>query len=122
MSGRSVIIENRWTWGNIAQIVTLVITIIGVGIAIGSFGERLVALERSSTQSNQDSRTLIKVEEQVSNLNKGQDAMREEVSRIAESIYRIERAASLASSPVSICPTEKPVLVASHCRTLPMLD
>lgn len=104
----SNMVENKWTVQGIAQLVGLVVTIIGMGIAIGSFNYRLVAVEEASKQSSLDSRTLIRVES--------------DVAYIKESIQRIERATSLASAPLSMCPTEKPILVASHCRSYPSVD
>lgn len=101
-------IENKWTVQGIAQLIGLVVTIIGMGIAIGSFNSRLLAVEESSRQSSLDSRTLIRVES--------------DVAYIKESIQRIERANALASAPIPLCPTERPILVASHCRSYPTLD
>lgn len=101
-------IDPKWSVGNIVSVATLIGLIISLGYTYGQVVKRLESLEAASQQSNLDSRTLIRVES--------------DVAYIKESIQRIERATSLASLPVSMCPNEKPVLVASHCRTLPMLD
>lgn len=101
-------VENKFTSGNISVLITLFVLVVSLAATYGQVMNRLENVEKSAVQSSIDSRTLIEVSK--------------DVAYIKEGIQRLERATSLASMPVSMCPTEKPVLVASHCRTLPMLD
>lgn len=98
-------VENRFSVGSIVSSITLIGLIISLGITYGQVTSRIERLESVSQQSNVDSRTLIKVES--------------DVAYIKESIQRIERSGSLASAPFAMCPSEKPVLIASHCRSYP---
>lgn len=99
----NVNVENRWTSGNISVVITLLVMVVGLGVTYGQVMTRLETVEEASKQSVIDSRTLIRVEN--------------DVAYIKESIQRIERAAMTASTPFAMCPTEKPILVASHCRS-----
>lgn len=110
--GGKMSLDRKISLGSIISIIVSLITLIGVfmsvGVAWGAMDERMKKLEIGYNQASLDSRTLIEVSK--------------DVAYIKESILRIERAASLASAPLSLCPTEKPILVASHCRSYPSLD
>lgn len=93
--------KNQWTTGNIVQLVTLFITIAGVGVAIGNFSARLEQVEIAALQSNSDSRALIRVEQ--------------DVAYIKQAVQNLTRDLQSASSPLP-CPPDQPILVASHCR------
>lgn len=101
-----MVLENKWTWGNVTQLVALVTTIVGLGIAIGTFNTKLEALEVSAVQSAADSRTLIEV--------------KQDVAYIKDAVKQFQSIAS-AALPVS-CPMEQPVRVAAYCRTLPVVQ
>lgn len=101
-------VENRLSVGSIVSSLTLVGLIVSLGVTYGQVTSRLESLEVASKQSSLDSRTLIRVEN--------------DVAYIKEYIQRMERAAMTASGPLAMCPTEKPILVASHCRSVPTLD
>lgn len=105
-------IDPKVSLGNIISIgvslTTLIGVVLSVGVAWGAADKRIQVLESGYQQSSLDSRTLIRVES--------------DVAYIKESIQRIERANALASAPIPLCPTERPILVASHCRSYPSLD
>lgn len=104
-------ITDNVSLGNVLSILVSLATLGGLliagGVAWGAMDQRMKKLEVGYDQAALDSRTLIEV--------------RTDVIYIKKAIERMERATSLASSP-TMCPSEKPVLVATHCRTLPMLD
>lgn len=101
-------IDPRWSIGNIVSLIALLSTILSVGAIWGTTNARLEKLESGYNQAAMDSRTLIE--------------LRKDVAYIRDSIQRIERATNVASSPIAICPTDRPVLVASYCRSYPKLD
>lgn len=101
-------IENKVSLGSIVSSITLIGLIVSLGVTYGQVTSRIERLEAVSQQFNIDSRTLIRVEN--------------DVAYIKESIQRIERAASMAAAPLAVCSSEKPILVASHCRSLPGAD
>lgn len=96
-------IENRWTIGNVVQLVGLGATIVSLGIAIGSFNVRMDRLEETARQSVSDSRTLIRVEERLASIERSLSQLR-----------------SIAATGSISCPDSQPVLVASYCRAAPV--
>lgn len=105
-------LDRKISLGSIISIIVSLITLIGVfmsvGVAWGAMDERMKKLEIGYNQASLDSRTLIEVSK--------------DVAYIKDSILRIERAASMASHNLpyrGTCPDDKPVLVASYCRSLP---
>ena len=103
-------VENRWTWGNIVSLVALGSTILSVGVAWGTVNARMDKMEEGYRQASMDSRTLIEVSK--------------DVAYIKDSIQAMQRmtAAIWSTQPPLSCPTEQPVLVASHCRSYPSSD
>lgn len=103
-------VETKWTLGNIVSATTLVGLIISLGFTYGQVSSRIDRLEEVSRQSSLDSRTLIEVSK--------------DVAYIKDSIQAMQRmtAAIWSTQPPLSCPTEQPVLVASHCRSYPSPD
>lgn len=102
----SVKFENRFTTGNLVQIVGLIGTIISLGIAIGIFKTEIESLKETARQSISDSRTLIRVES--------------DVAYIKQAIQNLSRDLRTASGTLP-CSEDRPILVASYCRALPDL-
>lgn len=101
-------VDSRFSVGSLVSSLTLIGMIVALGVTYGQVTTRLESVEAATKQSHIDSRTLIEV---------GKD-----VAYIKESIQRIERASSMASVPLALCSSEKPILVASHCRSYPLAD
>ena len=95
--------ENRFTTGNLIQIVGLIITIVTIGISIGIMKAEIEGLKESARQSASDSRALIE--------------LRTDVAYIKQAVQNLSRDLRTASSPIP-CPVEQPVLVASYCRSI----
>lgn len=94
-------IENRWTWANIAILVTLGGTIFGTGVSFGTLSSRMEKMEEGYRQSSIDSRTLIEVSK--------------DVAYIKDSLSRI-MSQSAVTAASSICPTDRPIWVAPYCK------
>lgn len=97
-------IENRWTWGNVAAVATMItigITIHQWGKEWGSLLNRVAGLEEKADQAAADSRTLIE--------------LRTDVAYIKQAVQNLSRDLQSASSTLP-CPPDRPVLVASYCR------
>lgn len=94
--------ENRFTTGNLIQIVGLTITIATIGISIGIMKAEIEGLKEAARQSASDSRALIE--------------LRTDVAYIKQAVQNLSRDLRTASSPIP-CPSDQPVLVASYCRS-----
>lgn len=96
--------------GHVATWVGLAVTIAGGGMAIGQARADIDVLKAEQSRRQQDSNTLIRLE----------TSMEYVEDSVAEILNRL-RTAGIAQSNIS-CPNEKPVLVASYCRSMPTLD
>lgn len=101
-------IENRWTWQGIVTLLGLLATATALyqssraeGEWRGEISQRVEALETDARQASIDSRTLIRVEQ--------------DVAYIKQAVQNLTRDLQSASSPLP-CPPDQPILVASHCR------
>lgn len=109
-------IENRWTWQGIAQLLGLFIaiaTIIGIARTDGRENEaierRITSLEESRVQAIADSRMLIAVSADMGYVKREIDLLRQDFRTFTRS----------AMAEAVDCSDDRPVLVASYCRSLP---
>lgn len=97
-------IKTEISIGSMVSWVGIVITIIGVGIAIGQDRSDIVTLKTTQIQSTADSRSLIRLQADVEYIKKAVDEI---------------RAAGVVATKFA-CPDDQPILVASYCRGRPL--